>query len=68
MRFVLSIECDNAAFGDDYRGDRSQQRNEEVARILAGLAARMENTAGVGKDWPLFDVNGNLVGYAEYKA
>ena len=58
MRFTLTIDCDNAAFGD------GQDPTAEVRRILSKLAVG-EN--GV-RDWPrresgkVMDHNGNSVG------
>ena len=57
MLFVLEIECDNAAF---------ENRNAEVSRILNELVYKLtiepEDTLNFG----LRDVNGNLVGGAEF--
>ena len=52
MRFNLTIDCDNAAFEEDAAG--------EVARIVA------EYFQGEPDNRPLFDVNGNRVGAAEW--
>ena len=51
--FTLTIETDNAAFGDDYRA--------EIARLLRSIATRLENgtSANCGR---LYDHNGNHVG------
>ena len=57
MRFKLSICTDNAAFEGD--------ENAEVARILRGLADRLEG-ASPDEYYPLRDVNGNKVGEAQY--
>ena len=52
MRFDIgSIDCDNAAFEDDYAA--------EVARILHHVARRLEAGDTDGK---LLDFNGNAVG------
>lgn len=54
MRFQLNLECNNAAFDDDMRG--------EIARLLRDVAGRIER----GEDCSLFrnayDINGNPVG------
>lgn len=55
--FVLTIKTDNAAFEDD--------PTAEVARILRGLADRLEG-ASPDEDYPLRDLNGNCVGEAEF--
>jgi hypothetical protein len=62
MKFVLEIECDNAAFDDDPK--------RELARILHEQAAKLGHWAGDGSTkWRdhLYDVNGNKVGHAELK-
>lgn len=54
MKFLLRIECDNAAF--------EQCSGAEVARILRSLAEQIEGDSlecGIGK---LRDINGNQVG------
>jgi hypothetical protein len=52
MQFRLgNIDCDNAAFEDDYAA--------EVARILRHVALRLEKGDTDGK---LIDFNGNTVG------
>lgn len=57
---ILKIELatDNAAFEDD--------RGAECARILRGLADRLEagNFPSGSGAWGLFDANGNAVGNA----
>ena len=53
--FRLEISTDNAAFADDITA--------EVARILRGLADRMEH-ASPDEFYPLRDANGNEVGEA----
>jgi hypothetical protein len=61
MRFVLTIDCDNAAFGDT-----QAERNRETARLLrevagrvTGLTSPVATTLGEGR---LSDANGNTVG------
>jgi hypothetical protein len=57
MKFTLAIDCDNAAFGETLDGHL-----EETARLLRGLARRLE----AGEDYgTLRDVNGNTVGRFE---
>lgn len=67
MRFTLSLDTNNAAFTD--------RRNEEVAAILRELAHAVEEAGRFEwrdapqpqfQRWPLFDMNGNRVGTAEY--
>lgn len=53
---TIAIKTDNAAFGDA----RTFQRAGEVARILRGLADRLD--AGDRLPENLRDVNGNHVG------
>lgn len=55
--FVLKINCDNAAFEDDQRG-------EEVARILREVAKQVEE--GYTYIPQLHDYNGNRVGTAAF--
>ena len=51
----LKINSDNQAF---------DQEGQEVARILRGLADRLENLDKLQEcQQPLRDLNGNLVGY-----
>lgn len=52
MRFILEIQCDNAAFGPEKGGPE-----EEVTRILNKVAARLYDGDGRA-----YDVNGNRVG------
>ena len=59
MKFTMEISCDNDAFVSD---DGSMWvRNLEVAEILVGVAARLENDAGIG-GYALKDSNGHKVG------
>ena len=62
MRFVLEINCDNAAFGG---GDDIQYRQDEVAAILEDVSELLRD--GVVQYKILFDVNGNAVGTCEFK-
>ena len=55
----LEMNVDNAAFHEG--GDSMQV---EVARILRNLADKVEQG---GNRFPLMDINGNVVGYADYK-
>lgn len=52
--FEITIETDNAAFGEDEGG-----AGPEVARILREVADKVENGAAGGR---VFDFNGNGVG------
>lgn len=58
MTFQATIACENAAF-DDVPG-------VEIARILRGLADRVDNLSAenLGTVFRLSDVNGNRVGFA----
>jgi hypothetical protein len=62
-QFTLTIECDNAAFGDD-----DSAACAEINRIMRHLSARLEaselypNSA----QW-IRDVNGNRVGTYKYE-
>lgn len=51
----ITLATDNAAFEADQRG--------EIARILRGLAARIENGQDPSR---LLDYNGNAVGTVTY--
>ena len=53
MKYQIEIETDNAAFND--------YQEQEVARILKDLAGKAE--AGYPLDVPLYDLNGNEVGF-----
>lgn len=61
MKFLLEIDCDNAAFlNDDYSAPANGQ---ELARILRDLADKVEDFDDVSDfDRVLYDVNGNRVG------
>ena len=58
MKLKIELELDNAAFGDD--GDY----RTEVERLLTSVGPRLPLPAYVGPDIPLYDSNGNRVGYA----
>lgn len=59
MKFVLTIECNNAPFSEVCGGDL----HSETGDILYRLANKIKN----GQDYAfLNDVNGNRVGYAEF--
>lgn len=58
MKVTITINCDNAAFGDyDTNGC-------EVARILQQAASGVDGTdlVPMASDFTLFDSNGNRVG------
>lgn len=59
MKFTIEIDCSNAAFGED-----SDQRGEEVARILRALASQVAD--GYLMVY-LRDANGNTVGAAQFQ-
>lgn len=53
MRLLININMDNAAFDED----------AEIPRILAELVKKFDIQL---KDYPLYDINGNKVGEAEF--
>lgn len=57
MKFVLEIECNNAAFDDD-------AMTGEVARILHVVAGQVK--ADVRDRLSIRDINGATVGWAEF--
>lgn len=59
MPFVLTIETENAAFGDDGCGAAM-----EVARILDDVADRLR---GMEYEGTCCDTNGNTVGRFDWK-
>jgi hypothetical protein len=63
MKFIVKIDCDNAAF-EEYPG-------EEVARILADVVANvLRSDPGdrtEERPFRLFDINGNVVGTAHFE-
>ena len=67
MQLKLVIKMDNAAFESSNPEHTSRFREGgEVARILRGLAHKVDN--GVverGDSWKLTDYNGNVVGEAK---
>lgn len=59
MRFKISIDCDNEAFGG--------APADEVARILRELVTKLDaENVYRGDSWKLRDLNGNKVGKAEF--
>lgn len=63
MKFVLAIQCDNAAFGDEDDEDRDTVLAAEVASILKNTARRIEDGSEYMR---LHDSNGNAVGVAQF--
>ncbi len=57
MTVTITIECNNAAFGD--------QPELEVARILRKQADDMEHSGRLRVFNKLYDINGNAVGSIE---
>lgn len=53
MTLTITMECDNSAFED---------REPEIARILAVLATKIADGRANIDGLPLFDINGNRVG------
>jgi hypothetical protein len=61
MKICLEIDLGNAAFDDG-------AAPHEVARILARLAHRMEESGMLAHDgMPLYDINGNSCGVVSHK-
>jgi hypothetical protein len=54
MKFVLSIDCENAAF--------VEYELDEVARLLREVADRLESGDSAKYYRNILDVNGNVVG------
>lgn len=64
MKFILEIDCKNAAFHDDEDLENQQAARDQVALILRDLAKHLEH----GADYrTLLDTNGNRVGVGEFK-
>lgn len=62
--FTIKIETGNAAFNGT-----GEAAGVEIARILRQFSERIVGHGnGADYTWALFDVNGNRVGEAEYKA
>lgn len=57
-KFMLDMDCDNAAFGGADGADEFA-RNSEVARILRAIAEKLDQDLING---PCYDANGNTVG------
>ena len=65
----IKIETGGAAFKDEFFHNDYAFRQRETARILRGLAEKLEVASEMGKeiDWcSLMDINGNRVG--EFKS
>ena len=59
--FSINMETDNDAFVDNTKG--------EVLRILLDVTRRIENDSidpGYRDKYPLFDLNGNIVGHLRW--
>ncbi len=57
MRYTLTIQADNDAFGQN-----EPDRSREVARIMRTVAMRLEHGGTFEALDPLRDINGNRVG------
>jgi len=57
MLLTITIEMDNAAFGDD-----GITRGYEVKRILEEATDRLTDNIQPGDCCPLMDINGNAIG------
>jgi len=62
MTFRVTIDTDNDAF------DYPNSRNAETARILRSIADRLDKGEAFEFYETLFDINGNDVGRAAFKA
>lgn len=62
MRFNLSFNCDNAAFGED-----ETERAWEVCRILQKTARMIEESGLEEGPIAILDANGNRVGSFEFE-
>lgn len=63
MKFTLEITCDNAAFTGPDNGDHEEARNMEVAYILRGISAQVDEGFLAGQ---IYDYNGNNVGVFKF--
>jgi hypothetical protein len=63
MKFTLEITCDNAAFTDPSNEDHNEARNMEVAYILRGISAKVDEGFLAGQ---IYDSNGNNVGVFKF--
>ncbi len=57
MKFTLTIDMDNAAFGED-----DNARSDEVARILRKYATYFDSMGLGSHSGAIHDFNGNIVG------
>lgn len=62
MRFTLSFDCNNAAFGED-----ETERAWEVCRILQKAARTIEEIGLEDGPVTILDANGNRVGMFEFE-
>lgn len=71
-KFVLRLDTESDAFGDEYENPFGDSTGEEVARILHVLAARVAGMGAVAVDrdsddpFILMDANGNNRGTAYF--
>lgn len=63
MKFTLEITCDNAAFTDPDNIDNDEAMSTEVAYILRGVSAQVDNGFIKGL---IKDSNGNPVGVFKF--
>lgn len=69
MKLVLTMNMDNAAFGDG----SCVERSEEVVRVLSGVMVKLQGMHEDSKFEPgwkhkLLDSNGNRIGMIEVSA
>jgi hypothetical protein len=63
MKFTLEITCDNASFTYPSNEDHEEARNMEVAYILRGISAKVDDGYSKGL---IHDSNGNVVGVFKF--
>ena len=63
MKFTLEITCDNAAFTDPDNIDNDEAMSTEVAYILRGISAKVDDGYNKGT---IYDSNGNNVGVFKF--
>jgi hypothetical protein len=68
MKLTITIECDNAAFGESDGEHTPESVGAEVGRILRGLGRKLEGGIEAGDSGHLRDCNGNQVGDWEVSA
>lgn len=67
MKFVLTVNCDNAAFRLDESEATTETAAPELARILRKAAEQIENGVPYDYSQTIRDTNGNDVGAYAFK-